>query len=273
MRACLLFGLLLLAGCSGRPADDRAPAADSTKTVAAISPNALRIAAAADLQFALREVIAAFKERHPGAEVTATFGSSGTLFAQLSNGAPFDLFLSADVDYPRKLIEQGHAAPGTDFAYATGHLVLWARNGVNLHLERDGADVLRDPSIQQIAVANPKTAPYGRAAVAGLKGLGLYNAVESRLVFGENVAQTAQMVESGSADAGIISLSLALSPALREKGTYWQFPATTHPAVVQGGVILKWARDPDLADEFRRFLLSAGGAAFLTQFGFEPAGA
>lgn len=266
----VLFGLLFLAGCSRGPADDRAPAADSTAPARAES---LRIAAAADLQFALQQLIAAFKERHPGAEVAATFGSSGSLFAQLSNEAPFDLFLSADVDFPRKLIEQGHAAPGAEFVYATGHLVLWAPKGFKLDLERDGADVLRDRSIQKIAVANPKTAPYGRAAVASLKGLGLYETVESRLVFGENVAQTAQMVDSGSADVGIISLSLALSPALRERGRYWQLPADTHPAVVQGGVILKWARDSKLAEQFREFLLSAEGARVLEQFGFEPAGA
>lgn len=267
-----ILAVSVMAGCGAGPAREEAAAVDSEKLVTAKVSKELRIAAAADLQFALEAIIAAFEQRHPGADVKATYGSSGSLFAQLSNEAPFDLFLSADVDYPRRLGEQGCAAAGTEFTYATGHLVLWAPRDSKLGVERDGSDVLRKPSARKIAVANPKTAPYGRAAVAALKSLGLYDTVESRLVYGENVAQTAQMVESGSADMGIISLSLARSPALREKGDFWPVPGDAHPAIVQGGVTLKWARDPELAGQFREFLVSPEGAAVLKQFGFVPAG-
>jgi molybdate transport system substrate-binding protein len=232
----------------------------------------LRIAAAADLKFALDDVVAAFRRIHPEATVTVAHGSSGNLFAQLSGEAPFDLFLSADIDYPRKLIEQGVGVEGSVFAYAVGHIVVWAPNDSSLDVEHGGIEILREQGIRKIAVANPRTAPYGWAAVAALENLGLYEAVESRLVFGENVAQTAQMIESGGADVGIIAMSLAVSPALRDKGKYWQIPDGAHPPIIQGGVILRWAEDAELAEEFRDFLLSADGTAILRQFGFAPPG-
>jgi molybdate transport system substrate-binding protein len=240
--------------------------------VSAKASRELRIAAAADLKFALPEMIARFEERHADARVNATYGSSGSLFAQLSNEAPFDLFLSADIDYPRKLVEQSPGEAGSDFAYATGHLVLWVPSESKLDVEHDGIAVLQDSSVQKIAIANPKTAPYGRAAVASLKSLGVYEPLESRLVYGENISQTAQMVESGAADAGLLSLSLAVSRALRDKGKFWPIPDDAHAPIVQGGAILGWARDPRLAAEFRDFLLSTEGAEILKRFGFVPAG-
>jgi molybdate transport system substrate-binding protein len=232
----------------------------------------LRIAAAADMKFALADLVAAFEECHPNATVTVTDGSSGSLFAQLTNEAPFDLFLSADIDYPRKLLEQGQGVNESEFEYALGHIVVWTAKDMPFDVKRDGIELLRNELVHKIAVANPKTAPYGRAAIAALQSLQLYDTVEPRLVYGENVAQTAQMVESGGADAGIISLSLAVSPALRDKGKYWKVPADAHPPIVQGGVVLRWAQDAALAGEFRDFLLSAKGRAILGQYGFEPAG-
>ena len=162
--------------------------------------------------------------------------------------------------------------PGSEFAYAAGHIVVWAPNDSPLDVQHGGIEVLREESIQKIAVANPRTAPYGRAAIAALKNLKVYDAVESRLVYGENVAQTAQMIESGGADLGIIALSLAVSPTLHEKGKFWQIPGDAHPPIVQGGVILRRAADARLAEEFRDFLLSADGTAILRQFGLGPAG-
>jgi molybdate transport system substrate-binding protein len=126
--------------------------------------------------------------------------------------------------------------------------------------------------VQKIAIANPKTAPYGRAAVAALKNLGIYEAVESKLVYADSVAQAAQMVESGAADAGIIALSLAVSPAMRDKGRYWQVPDGAHPPIVQAGVVLRWAQDPVLAREFRDFLLSGNAMSILKSFGFDKPG-
>jgi molybdate transport system substrate-binding protein len=232
----------------------------------------LRIAAAADLKFALVDLVTAFEEHHPDATITVTPGSSGNFFAQLSNEAPFDLFLSADIEYPHKLVEQGQGVRGTEFKYGVGYIVFWAPKDSALDVEGKGLEIVRDDAVQRIAVANPKHAPYGRAAVAALKSAALYETVESRLVYGENIAQTAQMVESGAADVGIIALSLAVSPALRDKGKYWRIPGNSHPPIVQGGVVLRWAQDAALANEFRAFLMSAAGAAILRQYGFDPAG-
>jgi molybdate transport system substrate-binding protein len=265
---CGLFALCLT-GCESKP---EAPNSAAIATTSPAAKHELRIAAAADLKFALDELVVAFKVGHPDSVVTVTSGSSGNLFAQLSNEAPFDLFLSADIDYPRKLIEQGQGVKGSDFNYATGHLVFWTMNESPIDVSARGIEVVRDDAVQKIAIANPRTAPYGRAAVAALKYLGVYDAVESRLVFGENVAQAAQMVESQGADVGIIALSLALSPALRTRGKYWPVPGNSHPPIVQGGVVLRWAQDAALAAAFCDFLVSAEGRAILKRFGFEPAG-
>ena len=267
--AILACAAMLVSGCGG---DASEPQSAPRRADPAKPASRLRIAAAADLKFALVELVATFKEGHPDTIITLADGSSGSLFAQLTNEAPFDVFLSADVDYPRKLIEQGQGLKESEFEYATGHLVLWAAEGMPFDVEHDGIERLRDEIVQRIAVANPRTAPYGRAAIEALKNLGVYVDVERRLVYGDNVAQTAQMVESGGADVGIISLSLALSPALRDKGQYWAIPGSAHPPIVQGGVVLRWAEDPELAKEFCRYLLGTEGREVLKRFGFEPAG-
>src|SRR5262249_39922487 len=157
--------------------------------------------------------------------------------------APFDLYLSADIDYPRKLMESRLALQESEFVYAVGHLVVWVPNGSKLDLDRLGIRAVADPSVKKLAIANPKHAPYRRAAEAALKKFGIYDDVKDRLVLGENIAQTAQFVESGSADVGIIALSLALAPAMRDKGRYWTVPLDAYPRLEQGGVILSWAKD------------------------------
>ncbi len=248
--------------------DARQPAGENSPG-AAESKGQLRIAAASDLKFALEEVRSQFLSRHSGATVEVTYGSSGSFFAQLANEAPFDLFLAADIDYARRLVEQGQGVAGGEFAYARGHIVVWVPQD-SPHLgENKTLEFLRDGNVQKIAIANPKTAPYGRAAVAALEKLGVYEAVKPKLVYGENVAQAAQMVESGAADAGITALSLAVSPALRDKGRHWRVPDDAYPSLVQGGVVLRWARDAALANEFRDFLLSGEGTSILKQFGFD----
>ncbi|MBO0698649.1 MAG: molybdate ABC transporter substrate-binding protein [Zavarzinella sp.] len=228
----------------------------------------IRVAAAADLKFALDDAAAEFMKRNPDTKVTATYGSSGTLYAQLTNDAPFDLFLSADIDYPRKLIEQERAARESEFLYAVGHLVVWVPNGSGLDLDRLGLKAVTDPAVRKVALANPKTAPYGRAAEAALKTQGLYDGVKDRLVFGENVAQTAQFAESGAADVGLIALSLAMSPAMKDKGRYWLVPLDAYPRLEQGGVILTGARDAEAARSFRAFLTGPDGRAVLKRYGF-----
>jgi molybdate transport system substrate-binding protein len=258
MRIRSIFGaaLLLLAvlGCS--------------QTNPGPGERVVTVAAAADLQFALDEVLAEFHRAHPGIRAEVSYGSSGNFFAQLSNHAPFDIFFSADIDYPRRLIEQGLADKDSAFRYAAGHLVVWTRRDSPLDVEKLGARALLDPGVRNIAIANPKHAPYGRAAEAALKKLEVYDRIKDRLVLGENVAQAAQFVESGSADAGVIALSLALSPGLRDKGRYWEVPLDAYPRLEQGGVILSWARDRLAADTLRSFVLGAEGKAILRRYGF-----
>jgi molybdate transport system substrate-binding protein len=228
----------------------------------------VRVAAAADLKFAFDEVASEFQKKNPGVTVNVTYGSSGTFYAQLTNQAPFDLFLSADIDYPRKLVEQGRAVKDSEFLYAVGHLVVWVPNESKLDLDKLGIGAVTDPSVRKVAVANPRTAPYGRAAEAALKTLGAYDAVKDRLVFGENIAQTAQFVESGAANVGVIALSLAVSPAMRDKGRYWSIPLDAYPRLEQGGVILSSAKDAEAAQTLRAFLTGAEGRAILKRYGF-----
>ncbi|MCX8104094.1 MAG: molybdate ABC transporter substrate-binding protein [Candidatus Bipolaricaulota bacterium] len=228
----------------------------------------LRVAAAADLKFALDELIEVFQRQHPQVSVAVSYGSSGSFFAQLSQRAPFDIFFSADMDYPRKLMEQGLALPETEFLYAIGRIVLWVVKDSSLSVETLGVQALLDPTVKKIALANPQHAPYGRAAETALKSLGVYNAVREKFVFGENVAQAAQFVQSGAAQVGVIALSLALAPPLREHGRFWELPPESYPKMEQGGVILRWARDRASAQLLRAFALSTQGRALLKSYGF-----
>jgi molybdate transport system substrate-binding protein len=233
-------------------------------------PQTLTIAAAADLNFALERISSDFRTAHPEVAVRVSYGSSGNYYAQLRNHAPFDLFLSADVDYPRKLAGEGIGIADSLFVYAVGRIVVWVPAGSPL----DPAKVLRDSSrrgssLRHLAIANPQHAPYGRAAVAALHSLGAYDSVERKLVLGENIAQTLQFVESGAADAGIVALSLALAPPMRAKGRYWEIPLTAYPKIEQGGIILKPSR---AASDFRSCLTDAAGRRILKQYGFLAAG-
>ncbi len=228
----------------------------------------VRVAAAADLKFALDDLLTEFQRQHSDIRVVVTYGASGNFYAQLCNKAPFDVFFSADVEYPRRLIDKGLAAREDEFLYAVGHLVVWVPNASPLELDRLGIRALLDPRVRKIAIANPRHAPYGRAAEAALKSLGVYEQIKAKIVNGENVAQAAQFVETGSADAGVIALSLALSPALRERGRRWEVPVDAYPRLEQGGVILSWARDRQAAEALRVFVSGPGGKAVLKRFGF-----
>jgi molybdate transport system substrate-binding protein len=222
----------------------------------------IRVAAAADLQFALDELIEEFQRQHPQITVKVSYGSSGSFFAQLVQRAPFDMFFSADMDYPKRLREQGLALPETEFLYAVGRIVLWGNS------ETLGIGAVFEPAVQKIALANPQHAPYGRAAEAALKSLGVYEAVREKFVFGENVAQAAQFVQAGVAQLGVIALSLALAPPLRERGHFWEFPLESYPRMEQGGVILRWVRDRASAELLRAFVLSEQGRMIFKDYGF-----
>ncbi|OWK41893.1 molybdate ABC transporter substrate-binding protein [Fimbriiglobus ruber] len=228
----------------------------------------VRVAAAADLKYAFDDLAAAFRAKHPDIAVSPTYGASGNFYAQLENQAPYDLFLSADFEYPRKLVAGGRAVAGSEFQYAVGHLVVWVPNPSKLDLDGLGIKVVADPTVKKVAIANPKVAPYGRAAEAALKSLGVYDAVRDRLVFGDNIAQTAQFVESGAADVGVIALSLVLSPGMKDKGRYWPVPLDAHPRLEQGGVIITGAADPAAAATLREFITGAEGREVLKRYGF-----
>ncbi|HEX3725281.1 MAG TPA: molybdate ABC transporter substrate-binding protein [Pirellulales bacterium] len=273
IRACVVAWMALLAfGCGQRASapggKDTAPGDKNSS----LQQTTVRVASASDLKVALDELVTAFHREHPQIHVEPTYGSSGNFYAQLTNHAPFDLFLSADISYPRKLIDAKLADAASEFLYGIGQIVVWVPNGKNIDVEKFGAKTLEEPSVRKIAIANPAHAPYGRAAEAALKSLGLYDTLKDRLVMGDNIAQTAQFVESGAADVGIIALSLALAPAMRAKGHYWLVPIDVYPRLEQGGVIMSWAVDRPSAAAFRQFMLDKSGREILEQFGFEIPG-
>jgi molybdate transport system substrate-binding protein len=228
----------------------------------------LRIAAAADLKFAMGELAEGFEER-TGMKLDVTYGSSGNFFSQIQNGAPFDLFFSADIEYPKKLEANGLAEPGTLHPYAVGRTVIWMPPESSVDLSKLGWNALLDASVRKIAIANPEHAPYGRAAVAALKKAGIYEQVKAKLVYGENISQAAQFVQSGNAQAGIVAMSLAVSPGMKN-GKSWEIPTNMHPAIEQGAIILKSAKNKDAAKAFLEFVKSAAGIAILAKYGFVP---
>jgi molybdate transport system substrate-binding protein len=242
--------------------------ADCAHPARAAEQGTVRVAAASDLRFTMDEIVEAFRRERPAVDVLATYGSSGNFYAQLSNRAPFDIFFSADVDYPRRLIRQGLALADSEFLYGVGRLVVWVPRKSPIEVEKLGMQALLSPSVRRIAIANPRHAPYGRAAEAAMKSLGVFDQVKDRLVLGDSVMQTAQFVDSGGAEVGIISHSLALAPALRDKGRFWEAPIDAYPRQEQGGVILSWAKDRPAAEALRDFVLSEGGRAILRRHGF-----
>jgi molybdate transport system substrate-binding protein len=228
----------------------------------------LNIAAAADLQYALPDLIQKFSQSHPDVDVKATYGASGTFVAQISNGSPFDLFLSADLAYPQAVVANGYGAKGSVFTYAIGHLVLWTPQGGKLDAAKMKMKLLEDPSFNKLAIAKPETAPYGRAAEAALKTYKLWTPLQAKLVMGDNVAQAAQFAHSATVDAAMISQALALSPAMKSAGSYFVVPQEDYPSIEQGGVVVTKAADAAVAREFVQFLTSAPGQAVLKNYGF-----
>jgi len=230
------------------------------------------VAAASDLKFALDEVVGAFQQNHPDVDVRVVYGSSGNFYAQLRNNAPFDVYLSADVAYTRKLMQEGLALPNSEFIYGVGSIVVWTSDHSFVDIERLQMAALQHPAVRHIAIANPAHAPYGRAAEAAMRSLGVYDSVKHKLVFGENITQTLQFVESGSAEVGIVALSLALAPAVASKGRYWEIPLEAYPQLEQGGLITKWARDAEAAWTLRAFVLGPQSRRILRRFGFSIPG-
>ena len=228
-------------------------------------PQTLRVAAASDLQFVLPELAAQY-ERQSGVKLAVTYGSSGNFFSQIQNGAPFDLFFSADGMYPNRLAAAHLAEADSLHVYAMGRVVLWLPADSPLDPSA-GLSVLLDPRVQRIAIANPEHAPYGRAAVSALERAGLYNRLKSKLVLGENISQAAQFVQSGSAQAGLIALSLALSPAMAS-GKRWDLPAEQQPELEQAVVLIASSPNKKAAADFLAFLQTSQARAAFERYGF-----
>ena len=227
----------------------------------------LLVAAAADLNPALNDIAEQFQKK-TGVPIRLSFGASGSLTQQIQNGAPYDLFFSADMEYPRQLIAQGKADAASLRKYSSGKLVLWVPANSPLDVERKGMEALLDGSVKKIALANPQHAPYGRAAVAALKHAGLYGRLSERFVMGENVSQAAQFVESGNAQAGFVALAHALSPAIKGTGKFWVVPAGYYPPLEQGVVVVSSSHHKNEAADLIEFLRSPEASAMLRRYGF-----
>jgi molybdate transport system substrate-binding protein len=233
----------------------------------------LRVAAAADLEPVLPAILEQFRQA-TGIRAEATYQASAVLTTQIQNGAPFDLFLSADLSFPKRLIDAGLAdAAGTadsstPITYAKGTLVLWARK--DSPLPPPSLDLLRNRNLHRLAIANPERAPYGRAAVAALSSLKLYDALKPGLVTAENISQAAQFVDTGNADAGLISLTSALTPRLSSSGTYFVIPRELYPPIEQGAVIVSNTGQRDAVHKLLDFLLSSPVQSQLAKSGLLP---
>lgn len=230
------------------------------------SAQEISVAAAADLQFAMQDIAARF-QKETGKTLRLTYGSSGNFFAQLQNGAPFDMYFSANLDYPKRLEAASLTEPGSYYEYATGKIVIWVPASSRLELS-SGLKALENPTVGKIAIANPQHAPYGQAAVAAMKKENVYDKLSGRLVLGENISQTASLVVSGAADAGIVALSLALAPNMKDKGRYIEIPAGDYPPIRQACVIMRSSQNKAAAREFLEFLKKPVIEQVLQSYGF-----
>ncbi len=260
----LALGLSATGGCAPASGDGSGTAPSAAGQT---SQPKLTVAAAASLAGVLPEIKERFLAEHPGVQVEIVFGSSGAFYAQLTNQAPFDLFLSADTMYPQKLIQQGIARRDDYRVYAQGQVVLWVPKDSPLEVEQ-GLPLLLQKRVRRVALANPATAPYGKAAVEALKHYKLYHQVQAKLVHGENVSHAAQMVQSGAADCGLIALSLAVSPRLKHQGRWYVIPPQSYRPIRQGLVVVKQARQPELARRFVQFLFTPEARELFAKYGF-----
>lgn len=245
----LFFGLLLtfiFAGCT-------------------IHAQKVSVAAASDLKFALDSIISVYQKQHPSEKIQVTYGSSGKFFEQIQYDAPFDLYFSADVGYPQKLKAQGLTISEVK-TYGIGRIVIWSKK-IDPNVEKMNS--LLNPKLNKIAIANPEHAPYGEKAKESLQYYKIYDEVKNKFVYGENISQTAQFVQLGAADIGIVALSLALSPTMQKAGgKYYVVPEKSHKPLEQGYVVLKHAKNNPNAVKFYNFIASPKAIAILTHFGF-----
>ncbi|MCG2580823.1 MAG: molybdate ABC transporter substrate-binding protein [Marinobacter sp.] len=223
------------------------------------------LAAASNLQYAMEDILEQFREKHPGDTIDVVYGSSGKLSTQIAQGAPYDLYFSADITYPRQLARQGLAASEV-MPYGVGRIVLWSAS-------RDASGMtlkdLASADIQRIAIANPRHAPYGARAREALEAADVWPQVQDKLILGSNISQAAQFVETGNAQVGILALSLALSPRLASSGNYWLIPDSWHKPLEQGYVITQRAADNELAWRLSAFMNSDRVRQIMRDNGFD----
>lgn len=224
----------------------------------------ITIAAAADLKFAMDEIVVTFKKSNTTDEVDVIYGSSGKFHTQLQQAAPYDLYFSADIGFPRELAKAGLAASEVK-PYAFGRIVLWS---TSMDASKMTLDSLTNPKITRIAIANPKHAPYGKRAEEALRAAGLWDKIEPKLVYGENIAHTAQFVQTGNAQVGIIALALAVNPELASKGGYWLVPDNLHNPLEQGFIITQHGAGNALAKRFADNMSSPAARTIMTKYGF-----
>ena len=232
--------------------------------VATAHAGKITIAAAADLKFAMDEIVATFKKANAADEVDVIYGSSGKFHTQIQQGVPYDLYFSADIAFPRELAKAGFAASEVK-PYAFGRIVLWS---ASMDASKMTLASLTDPKIARVAIANPKHAPYGKRAEEALRASGLWDKVEPKLVYGENIAHTAQFVQTGNAQVGIIALALAVNPELSSKGGYWLIPDKLHEPLEQGFIITKRAEGNALAKRFADYMGSPDARRVMVRYGF-----
>lgn len=228
------------------------------------SSDTLTIAAASDLSFAMKDLIADFKTTTPNANIELISGSSGKFYHQIMYGAPYDMYFSADVLYPEKLLKSGYAV-GEVFLYAIGRIVLWSSK---IDVKKSTINSLLNDNIIRISIANPKHAPYGVRAKEFLQSNNLWEKVEPKLIYGENISQATNYAVVGAADIGVIALSLALAPTIAGKGTYWLIPSEQHKPLEQGYAVLKRAENNQLQKAFSHYLKSDKAIKILSKYGF-----
>lgn len=257
--------LVVLTGCAGPAGTDQSEPAPAE----AAPTSTVRVAVASNMQHAMEDLEAAFEQAHPEVDLLLTFGSSGNFYQQIRNGAPFDLFLSADLTLPQQLVDAGLAEQVVP--YAVGRMVVWVPDDSPVNLDQ-GMDALLDPAITKVSIANPEHAPYGQAAVAAMESAGVYDAVRDKLVLGENISQAAEFVMTGNAQIGLIALSLASVPPMAGAGRSFEVPQDMFPPIDQGSVVLTSAADPEAATTAQEFLVGPEGQIILDRFGFYPPG-
>jgi molybdate transport system substrate-binding protein len=238
--------------------------------VSSAAAQELTVAAAADARPALEEIATHFKAS-TGKQINLIYGSSGNFYQQIQNGAPFDLFFSADIEYPKKLESAGLTVPGSYHEYARGRIVLLVAATSTLDLQ-SRLKVLLDPQVKKIAIADPSHAPYGRAAVVALKAEGIYDRISAKIVTGENISQAVSYVLSGAADVGLVALSLTLSPSNREQVRFVEIPGADYPPIQQACVVLRSSKQQQLAIEFEAYIRTSQAAAIFKRYGFEVPG-